>query len=98
VLGLTVLYFASFGPACWIASREHHANRRTRLIGSIYRPIMWGLSDDRLGLGVAIRWYATFGANEGWAWVHPTWSKVETDGTISTYSEWMWFGQHGFDP
>src|SRR6478752_3435066 len=43
VVGLPVLYVASFGPACWINERYDVG---TNAISIVYRPIIWLASGD----------------------------------------------------
>ena len=81
LIGLPVLYVASFGPACWI-------NRGTTVGGkamwTVYYPILFAanrstFTDD------ALHWYARLGALESQApvfrnreliWEHPTWNAL----------------------
>src|SRR5215510_10604822 len=39
LFGLPVLYVASFGPACWVASRMAHPHP---VIETVYLPLGWG--------------------------------------------------------
>src|SRR5262245_6608721 len=55
LIGLPVLYVASFGPACWLGSRDIVE------ISALYRPISAWLPDGELAGPVG--WYATLGAN-----------------------------------
>ena len=43
LIGLPVLYVASFGPACWISSR---LNSGSSAVSCVYRPIMWATSKN----------------------------------------------------
>jgi hypothetical protein len=60
VVAALILYPLSFGPACWIASREYAAQDLTL---TIYQPLvlMWLNSPDVLRH--AIDWYANVGAD-----------------------------------
>jgi hypothetical protein len=66
VVLLPVLYVASFGPACWIASRM---NADAILLSAIYSPLVdtYCYTDDELLCG-AFEWYSTIGAADGWRW------------------------------
>ncbi len=79
VVGLPVLYVASFGPACWFTSRAHiwYFN-----LPSVYSPILFTLSDKGI-VGNVVRWYAEVGAHPGWQWV---------DISDSAGPFWHWLG------
>jgi hypothetical protein len=75
-LSLPLLYVATFGPACWVSSRT---GLGTGALGAFYRPLVreisveWRASmlDDQPNenrIGVALEWYANFGAAEDWRW------------------------------
>ena len=60
LVGLPMLYVASFGPVCWINSREH-IDRET--VNVAYRPLLWAASRSK-----AVRpilWYAELAAGDG---------------------------------
>jgi hypothetical protein len=41
LIGLPMLYVASFGPACWIVARPGRIGEESRIINSVYWPIGW---------------------------------------------------------
>ena len=62
----SLLYVASFGPACWVASR---LDRGADLLPVIYGPFTWGMSPQTdTTISRAIMWYAEIGAAENWVW------------------------------
>jgi hypothetical protein len=65
VVGLPVLYVASFGPACWFTSRTHIG---IFTLPTVYRPILSVMS-DRSNVTKLLRWYSESGAQEGWNWI-----------------------------
>jgi hypothetical protein len=68
LIGLPVLYVASFGPACWITSRM---NVGSSTIGVIYRPIvqvMWWTDSGSI-VGTIVDQYSTFAAADDWHWM-----------------------------
>src|SRR5262245_48081878 len=66
LIGLPVLYVASFGPACWITS---HANVGAPPIPAVYRPLTWAMSPDSYTtINRVSTWYAKLGADENWEW------------------------------
>ena len=77
LIGLPVLYVASFGPACWISSRTDHGKRP---LPFLYRPILklmcWNEEHwEHASRGTALRnspfcWYAEVGAREGAHWFY----------------------------
>ena len=88
LIGLPVLYVASFGPACWITSR---ANRCASVIGTVYKPMTWAMSSDDETLWRLITWYAEIGAPINWHWKRTLYLNRKFDGTRSERSsEWSW--------
>jgi hypothetical protein len=78
LLGLPVLYFGSFGPACWLVS---HANANADWLPFCYRPIVSGLSMRPTRVSRAIEWYSCLGAARGWQWL--------PDGIPMSDEEWL---------
>jgi hypothetical protein len=86
VIGVPVLYVASFGPACWLTSGP------AREVPVIYRPITL-VADSSKAIRSAVFWYATLQSRPGcamiwtqagddpgrWAWGDPQWTEVEAD-------------------
>jgi hypothetical protein len=74
VIGLPVLYVASFGPACWWFSRSFRPTADwacqsptpIRIVPSIYSPVILTHMHMPPPLKHAIRWYATRGGE--WVW------------------------------
>ena len=59
LIGLPVLYVASFGPACWIVA--HHGGHSS-LFDHVYWPIGW-CSDERPSTVLSVvKWYAMIGS------------------------------------
>jgi hypothetical protein len=79
VVGLPVLYVASFGPACWFTSRTHIGIVN---LPTVYRPILSAMSESRNAARV-VRWYSGAGAKAGWNWI---------DISDSAGPHWMWLG------
>jgi hypothetical protein len=80
LIGLPVLYVASFGPACWISSR---INSGQRFVTIAYRPLTWGLNDSHQStLDRVLRGYASLGA------AHNQWGWWRGDGTDP--DQWIW--------
>ncbi len=65
LIGLAVLYVASFGPACWITSRTAAGASE---VTAIYAPLTRGLARQNR-ISDALNWYATVGAKPRWRWV-----------------------------
>jgi hypothetical protein len=73
LIGLPVLYVASFGPACWWLSESsepkwarnvlHNGRRirdlRVQVVPPAFTPIAWAARRGPLPLFLAVRWYAT---------------------------------------
>ena len=79
VVGLPVLYVASFGPACWITS---HANAGASVNSFLFRPLAI-LIDDMGPVSDPLEWYAGLGAAESWGWYGDEWRKSsESDNWI----------------
>jgi hypothetical protein len=63
LIGLPVLYIASFGPACWIASRNLVL---MDTISCTYSPVLTIAADDERIAGKGLRYWARFcGGEEG---------------------------------
>ena len=56
LIGLTVLYVALFGPACWGHSRS--ASSIWEMTDSIYQPILWTWYRGPVPIKKAVGWYA----------------------------------------
>jgi hypothetical protein len=65
LIGLPVLYVASFGPACWITSRCDLSPAR---LAAAYRPMMWVMGNGPGPLSDALVWYSFVGSADDWAW------------------------------
>src|SRR5262245_50991401 len=70
LIGLPVLYVASFGPACWMTSR---LDLGARLIPTIYKPIVvltFPTKDYEENPPIArlLMRYAELAAIDGWVW------------------------------
>ena len=84
VVGLPVLYVASFGPWCWIVS---HTAEEYPQIPVIFEPLTWSFKQSRVGN--AVQWYTELGAADGWRW-HADVGLVETADGNSTECHWLW--------
>ena len=89
VIGLPVLYVASFGPACWLCE---HGVLRQKLAWIAYRPLTWMASSGPRRAGIKGRiWFHA----EVWIRAYATAfgdkrrieSKVERDGLVSAWPE-----------
>jgi hypothetical protein len=61
LIGLPLLYVASFGPACWASLRTESSGR---LVGTIYHPIFWIALEKNIARG-SVLWYMGAGAPKG---------------------------------
>ena len=62
LIGLPVLYVASFGPACWVSSKLSIADP---IIDFAYYPCVWLVVDGPEPIGETIRWWGErFGATQ----------------------------------
>jgi len=63
LIGLPVLYVASFGPACWAmdCTRQGH-----RVVAAVYRPLLWLAVSGPSALSIAIFRYARLYADDDW--------------------------------
>ena len=86
LIGMPTLYFASFGPACWITTRMSGGSS---VIPFFYQQPMSSVSSSSERLAVALRWYAVIGAADGWYWVEYP-SFWQDNGTVSFSYEWRW--------
>jgi len=76
LIGLPVLYIASFGPACWIVSRT---NRGALPLAVVYHTIaeaMWWSPES--ALASALDRYSRLGAAPDWTWMRVDLSSGET--------------------
>jgi hypothetical protein len=89
VLVVVVLYFASFGPACWITS---HTNVGARAVPSIYRPLTrtFSMRPEGSRVGNALLWYARFAAKKGWMWFPDFDLDDEVDEDFDSKVRWTW--------
>ena len=86
LIAVSILYVASFGPACWISSRA--TNGKKSLLPFVYAPILGCISRDRdSALDTAIFGYAGIGAAPCWVWAE-TYEKLSADGTWR--HSWSW--------
>jgi len=60
IIGLLVLYVASFGPACWVATNLDSDSGR-RLVAKIYHPIFLAVWKGPVPVSQALYWYANAG-------------------------------------
>jgi hypothetical protein len=61
LIGVPVLYGASFGPACWLVARNHLSSR---LVGATYWPVLWIYGSSTNRLTRAISSYARLGLRD----------------------------------
>jgi hypothetical protein len=61
LIGLPMLYVASFGPACWWRAMTLPANQATTVAPRIYWPIGWLAANAPSYSRDVIFWYATRG-------------------------------------
>jgi hypothetical protein len=66
LIGLPMLYVASFGPACWITS---HLGRDDSTVETAYLPIFWAWDFLPKPIQSGLRSYGTLGAADGWGWI-----------------------------
>lgn len=64
VTGLPVLYVASFGPACWIASHSSTEQLQGVMLSDFYLPIGWTMDHSPQFVVAIFRSYATLGMKE----------------------------------
>src|SRR5262249_3774775 len=86
LIGLPVLYFVSFGPACWVCER---LEKGTREVSAMYRPVIWAGNRLPLGPDLMSR-YARLGArpqstpdfrDDELAW----WESIAGPGSVTPY-------------
>jgi len=65
LVGLPLLYLASFGPSVWLANHGYVSDGVSEFIATVYFPIVWLHVDGPGPISHAIEWYA-----ELWGWVH----------------------------
>ena len=71
LIGLPVLYVASFGPACWVTSWTRQGYEAVPVV---YRPIVWIWNHSPPAVGIALDWYARVGADPEWTWLLDEWA------------------------
>jgi len=79
LIGLPVLYVASFGPACWITSR---ANCGVEIIDFAFQPLMRLARNTPWWFAEILDGYAELGAA-------PDWMVLRNDTTPWCHSQWM---------
>ena len=69
VVGVMALvgYPLSFGPACWIASRNHEEHNS---LLAAYRPLIWCELNGPAPLSRSIWWWTHLCAGSDWDWGH----------------------------
>ena len=88
LLGLPVIYVASFGPACWVTGRF---NTGATALAIVYKPITGGRSwSEETVLTRLTDWYAGIGAPAGWGWSYSERLYGNPDGTVTFRGEWNW--------
>lgn len=71
IIGLSILYVASFGPACWISSRTGVG---VTVVSAAYAPLTWNFG-NAIGrrptpiIGLALSRYADLAAAPHWWWL-----------------------------
>ncbi len=78
VVVLPLLYFASFGPACWLTSRTKSG---ASALPIIYRPLMWGMAQNDKVYGL-LNSYAELEAAQGWHWVDKSDSRIRSNSFV----------------
>jgi hypothetical protein len=58
VIGLSVLYVASFGPACW-AFRSNMTPGSLMFVEKCYRPLVIASRDSPPPIAIPLRWWAS---------------------------------------
>ncbi len=109
LIGLPVLYVASFGPACWISSRF---NIGRKVLPTAYRPItagirikdfQWCIAQLRAGGSVTMQprrsgldvldWYSRVGSAEHWHWCYDV--RLHPGNKVEQH--WVWRKVPTFD-
>lgn len=85
LVGVPVLYVASFGPACWITSRLG-STTGAEIVSRAFDPALRLGSRYSESVVTFAGWYSEIGAAEGWSWQFRQWRQL--DGTES------WIGVH----
>ena len=98
VVGLPVLYVASFGPACWFSESiepkwgqgSAHVykgrpvpNMRVKVVPPAFTPLAWAARRGPIPLFLAVRWYATLQNDFVFCGVED-WGGGPTDGMLFT--------------
>jgi hypothetical protein len=65
LIGIMVLYVASFGPACWISSRT---NIGAPVVDVAYHPLLLVWLHCPRPVGKSFVWYSSLAAADGWMW------------------------------
>jgi hypothetical protein len=68
VVGVPVLYVASFGPASWLMSRTSLC---TEAITTVYQPVFFCWMRGPEKTAAWINWYCYVGAKKEWYWGSP---------------------------
>src|SRR5262245_17703642 len=82
LIGLPVLYVASFGPVCWITSPSGDG----RIVNFAYRPVIWIWDNTDLPVGEFLLWYSKLGAAKGWIW--PQWNVANEESVPRWEHHW----------
>jgi len=61
LIGLPVMYLASFGPACWVSLRT---DAWGRLVGAVYYPVFWMAFEKGVATPPTF-WYLSVGTSAG---------------------------------
>lgn len=66
IVAVSLLYIASFGPACWITSR---VAINPRWLFTAYAPFIWVLNGNGPDVLYDLTvWYSLAGTSSGWGW------------------------------
>ena len=83
LVGLPVLYAASFGPVCWILSWTNNHSIR---VETAYAPIILTWNREPFRISEAFFWYARLWAADDWEWR----SYPRTGGFDNPDVVWIW--------
>jgi hypothetical protein len=86
LIGLPLLYVASFGPACWITSRT---GTGMQVVSPFYRPVIRAMFRGPGPLREPLFQYSLFGASEGACWILPPHVNLSTEVPVD---RWQWSG------
>jgi len=70
VVVVVLVYFLSFGPACWIVTRANGERRADRCLTAAYWPILQARHRGPDLLARGLDWYACVGTPNGWIWLN----------------------------